>query len=880
MMDGTVRMNGCAAVATTDFDRGFDQEKLEYDRMVSTLREEEYPMLQGTLDANPKRRTLMRDIGSTYLDHAGTTLYAKSLIESFSKDMLGSLFGNPHSASTSSQLASQRIDNIRLRTLKFFKADPEHFDMVFVANATAGIKLVVDAFSGYDDGFWYGYHRDSHTSLIGAREAAKLGSRCFTSDIEVDSWLDSMPGFAESFPGLFAYPAQSNMNGRRLPLQWCGRLRKVTHGQAYSLLDAAAHVSTTPLDLSDPLNAPDFVTLSFYKVFGFPDLGALIVRKDAGHVFSHRKYFGGGTVETVSCLEEQWHLKKEGVLHTALEDGTLPVHNIIALDSAMKIHEGLFGGLSRVSSHTTFLSRELYGRLGRLRHGNGLRACEIYKDPVPVYGDAKTQGPVVAFNIKDCRGEWVANSEVQKLAVVRNIHLRTGSLCNPGGIAHCLKVDSLDLKRHYAAGFRCGNVDDAQGGKPLGMIRISLGAMSTLGDIDTLVHFISEFFVEKGASPEQLRIQPSPDRTFHVESLTIYPIKSCGGWKIPADVSWTIRPEGLMWDREWCLVHQGTHDALSQKRFPKMALFRPSLDLYNSCLHVRFVGSASSDAPLEITLPLSTPPSLFRSCTTDRGHPDLRCSTNLCGDKIKPLLYASEAITTFFSTHLGIPVYLARLPSATHSNFSLCSRQAKVKLATQTDSAVRQSHAEVMPGSFPTPPPSPPPRPLLLANESPILVISRSSVDRLNESIAASGGEKVNAEVFRANLVIAQQSRARNELGDTRDGSFVEDGWKALRIVPQEYQKAHTLNNVEPFGLSSNRSLVEGGQLDILGPCRRCQMVCIDQDTGNRRQEPFVSLAKTRKWGGGVWFGVHAGLAMGGIEKEVQISVGDSVIGS
>ena len=39
--------------------------------------------------------------GTTYLDHAGTTLYAKSLIERFSADMISNLYGNPHSASNS-----------------------------------------------------------------------------------------------------------------------------------------------------------------------------------------------------------------------------------------------------------------------------------------------------------------------------------------------------------------------------------------------------------------------------------------------------------------------------------------------------------------------------------------------------------------------------------------------------------------------------------------------------------------------------------------------------------------------------------------------------------------------------------------------------------
>lgn len=71
------------------------------------------------------------------------------------------------------------------------------------------------------------------------------------------------------------------------------------------LLDAAAFAPTQRLDLYK--YKPDFVTLSFYKMFGFPTgLGALIVRNDMTN-FMRKRYFGGGTVvyaseESQFCL--------------------------------------------------------------------------------------------------------------------------------------------------------------------------------------------------------------------------------------------------------------------------------------------------------------------------------------------------------------------------------------------------------------------------------------------------------------------------------------------------------------------------------------------------------------------------------------------------
>ncbi len=66
----------------------------------------------------------------------------------------------------------------------------------------------------------------------------------------------------------------------------------------------------------------------------------------------------------------------------------------------------------------------------------------------------------------------------------------------------------------------------------------------------------------------------------------------------------------------------------------------------------------------------------------------------------------------------------------------------------------------------------------------------------------------------------------------------------------------------------------------MLGSCRRCQMVCVDQTTAEKNEEPFATLAKTRRMGGKVWFGVHGGLVVGEEVRTVgSIMVGDRVRG-
>lgn len=753
---------------------------LDYNAYIECMREVEYPMLKDAV----------------YLDHAGTTLYSKRLMERFTSDMMSNLFGNPHSASHSSQTSTLRIDEVRLQLLRFLNADPNEYDLVFVANATAAIKLVGDAFRDHEQGFWYGYHRDAHTSLVGVRELA-LHHQCFESDAEVEDWLVEEPLDGPELLQLFAYPAQSNMNGRRLPLAWCKP--RENRGNSFILLDAAGLLSTSPLDLGNISCSPDFVALSLYKIFGFPDLGALVVKKSSGWVFQHRKFFGGGTVDMVVSLKEQWHAKKTSSVHDQLEDGTLPIHSIVALGSAITVHQELYGSLEKISRHTSFLAKRLHSSMRELRHGNGRPIAQIYNDELSDYSDSSIQGPVIAFNLIESGGAWVSNTEMDKLAAIRHITLRTGGLCNPGGIASSLGLVPWEMKSNFSAGQRCGTENDVMNGKPIGMIRVSIGAMSTMSDADSFIAFLKEFFVHD-SSPitmftPPLVVEDSSTSRFHVESLTVYPIKSCAGWRIPFDTSWVVRPEGLAWDREWCLIHQGTGAVLSQKRYPKMALIRPHLDFHTGSLRVGAIGWSE-----EISVPLSADPRCFADYPKSRLH-----QTDVCGDIVTSKVYKSPAIANFFTQVVGVPCALARFPAATLSTPS--TRHSKAHLT-------RRGQPELQ-------------RPILFSNESPILTISRSSLNRLNEMIKAKHGKAASSSVFRANIVLAESP----VYPPGSEQPYAEDYWRYMQI--------------------------QGQTFEFLGGCRRCQMVCVDQATGEKNQEPFVTLAKTRRYAGKVLFGVH-----------------------
>lgn len=208
---------------------------------------------------------------------------------------------------------------------------------------------------------------------------------------------------------------------------------------ADTLFDAAALAMTSPMEfvLGDPDQAPDFTCLSLYKIFGFPDLGALVVRKDSGHILTLRKYFGGGTVTMISTLGDPWH-KSKGLqapnydIHDGLEDGTLPFHSIIALGEAIDVHKRLYGSMSNISKHTSYLQARLYRGIAELRHPNGRSACRIYSENVgsAAFGDPRRQGSVIAFNVLKADGQHIPYAEVEKSANVAGIYIRSGGRWN------------------------------------------------------------------------------------------------------------------------------------------------------------------------------------------------------------------------------------------------------------------------------------------------------------------------------------------------------------------------------------------------------------------------------------------------------------------
>ena len=222
--------------------------------------------------------------GDVYLDYTGAGMYAESQLAEHLELLQRSVFGNPHSVNPTSTAMTELVESARRAVLEFFGAAPDEYVAVFTPNATGALRLVGEAYPFHPGGRFL-LTFDNHNSVNGLREFARARGAETTyvpsvaRDLRVDEQL--LPRYLQDAPGdnrnLFAFPAQSNFSGVQHPLEWID----LAHEHGWDVLvDAAAFVPTNRLDLGRW--HPDFVPISFYKMFGWPTgVGCLLARRDA-----------------------------------------------------------------------------------------------------------------------------------------------------------------------------------------------------------------------------------------------------------------------------------------------------------------------------------------------------------------------------------------------------------------------------------------------------------------------------------------------------------------------------------------------------------------------------------------------------------------------
>ena len=430
--------------------------------------------------------------GHVYLDYTGGGLYAESQLRRHTKMLSEHVFGNPHSSNPTSQAATQLVEHAREYVLKFFNADPEEYLAIFAPNASGALKLVGESYPF--PGGRYLLTFDNHNSVNGIREFAHARGAEVTyipialPDMRVDeSQLKrELERPSKSGHNLFAYPAQSNFSSVKHPLEWVERAHR--HGWDV-LLDAAAFVPTSRLDLS--VVKPDFVSISFYKMFGYPTgVGALLARKEALAKL-HRPWFAGGTITVASVQGDKYYLA-DGA--SAFEDGTLDYLNLPAVEIGLKHLEAI--GYDVIGERVHSLTGWLLDNLTSMRHSNGLPLVRVY-GPTTM----ESRGGAVTVNFYDENSQPLDHRYIEQKANEANISLRTGCFCNPGAGEVALEISRVELDVCFTQPGHEDRltVDDFRScidGKSSGAVRISVGMVTNFNDIQGFLAFARGLLTE------------------------------------------------------------------------------------------------------------------------------------------------------------------------------------------------------------------------------------------------------------------------------------------------------------------------------------------------------------------------------------------------
>lgn len=441
--------------------------------------------------------------GHVYLDHTGAGLPARAQVRAHAARLAAGCFGNPHSVSPAAEASGALVERVRRRVLEHFRADPREYAVVFTANATGACRLVGESYP-FGPGRRLLLTLDNHNSVNGLREYAHargadtLYVPMRTPGLDVDAAaMDAAltarppeagpadPGADGPLPrrGLLAYPAQSNFSGVRHGLDWIARARSAGWDV---LLDAAAYVPANVLDLSAV--HPDFVAVSWYKVFGYPTgVGSLIARREA-LARLRRPWFSGGTIHAASALG-RWHTMADG--EAAFEDGTVNYLSIPDVEVGLDWVRAI--GVDRIHRHVAALTEELLAALAGLRHADGSPMAQVYGPP-----DTEHRGGTVALNFLDARGGIIDERIVARDSAAHGISLRTGCFCNPGTGEAAFAIDREVLSR--AVRTATGTIDDYVGrlGLPSGgAVRVSFGLSSHRRDIAALLAFVTAAYRDR-----------------------------------------------------------------------------------------------------------------------------------------------------------------------------------------------------------------------------------------------------------------------------------------------------------------------------------------------------------------------------------------------
>jgi molybdenum cofactor sulfurtransferase len=465
-----------------------------------------YESTQGLDDLRAKEYARLDRQNQIYLDYTGGGVYAESQLRQHMALLQEGVFGNPHSKNPTSMAMTHLVEQARSYVLEFFNASPDEYTAIFTPNASGALKLVGEAYP-FSPGGRFLPAFDNHNSVNGIREfaRAKGAEVAYLPSVLPELRFDEGALTAElerAEPdrfNLFAYPAQSNFSGVQHSLEWIA----IAQANGWDvLLDSAAFAPTNHLDLS--VWKPDFVPLSFYKIFGYPTgVGCLLARKESLNQKLQRPWFAGGTISITSVQGEGWHYLLED--EAGYEDGTINYLNLPAIEIGLRHINDI--GIDIIHERVACLTGWLLDQMTALKHSNG-------NPVVGIFGPTTMQdrGGTIAFCVDDPQGMRLDHRNVEALANQASISLRTGCFCNPGTgeIVHHLTREEMAQAFNQPTGMTFDDFYEwarAEHNRNPSTIRISVGLATNFADVYAFMQFLESFVDKPEAEIQEVEVE-------------------------------------------------------------------------------------------------------------------------------------------------------------------------------------------------------------------------------------------------------------------------------------------------------------------------------------------------------------------------------------
>lgn len=439
------------------------------------------------------RKKYMKHLGNaTYLDYTGAGVYNDLNLELFRREILYNRTQGVNESDPDQKFSISIYDNYKQKVISETRetllnflgtSTKEHkYTVIFVPSATQALKLIGENYK-WTKNSKYIYTRYNHNSVLGIRKYALAEGATF-------SVVNESTEFEADPDALYALPLEENFAGMKISKK---EMHRLTHTLGMNVIaDTSAYLPTNRLNLTEtPFSA---LVLSFYKIIGFPNYGACILRNDFIDKHFQKKSYMSNDAD-VSFLDSTIHRLKyrEGSDYSSEFEDDEPNYEmcyaaLIGLKSLMSI------GLDNIEDHVHKLSQKLYQNLHQMKHSNDAPAIEIYGN----HGNTNSlelQGGIVSFNIKKSNGDYIGYSQVVKDATKQNIHLRGGCHCNPGACFSSMKIPEDIAMDYFNKKTTCGDNNDIIDGIPLGAVRASLGWATVEDDINIFTKFILDNYV-------------------------------------------------------------------------------------------------------------------------------------------------------------------------------------------------------------------------------------------------------------------------------------------------------------------------------------------------------------------------------------------------